>query len=772
MHLGTALGALLLAAATSAAHDVVLVRDGRPAATVVVGDAPSEAARAAAQELVDVIARISGATLPIAASAPGGGTRVLVGQSAATEAARRAGLAIPSGLTPQFDDEGYVVCASDNMLILAGNETEPYEGTHYAVADLLESLGCRWYFPGAFGEVLPSLKTVRVPEQRRVVRPEFRVRDTWYSGHLASSADQQREFATWKRRNRMCRFGFWQSGTSADARFLQNPTDDSTYRLLPKDQYWDAHPEFYALNPDGTRNDRFLCMSNPAALDAAADTVVRQFTEHPEHHTFAFSPPDAPVLCHCPECTRAMNKGFGGEGYGDVSDAYFRFVFALADRVRERMPDRWITTMAYYNRCRPPQGVTAKHPNVLLQLASIQQCSLHSYAQEDCWSRRQFADMLRQWSELTAGQVFYEYAPHDWSHLQRPVWGSQRIADGFRLLNRLGGWGFSNEGQMAWMSTGLDYYVRAHLAWDLDQDPAELIDDFCRRFFGPAAQPMERYYMAVEEALRETPIHALGGPPEDLTAILTRPLLDRCAAWLAEATSLATREPYRARVRAFRVHFDRIDAYARAREAMAAGDYASAERWGNAMVDAVSRMGDTALLQDAGPWGGSLSGETVAKHARRIGAFTSGELGRLVAVTGARAELRTDPAQEGVIGQWYAPSASGAWRPIRTSTAWGNQGVVTPEGRVYSGVAWYRTTLATPAAASGPMRLLIPELKGSAVWVWCDGAYAGYAAPDEATPLTVPLPDLLPGDTHTLVLRVQGDGGLSLPPFVYVPTEG
>ena len=78
MHLGTALGALFLAAATSAAHDVVLVRDGRPVATVVVGDAPSEAARAAAQELVEVIARISGATLPIAASAPGGGTRVLV----------------------------------------------------------------------------------------------------------------------------------------------------------------------------------------------------------------------------------------------------------------------------------------------------------------------------------------------------------------------------------------------------------------------------------------------------------------------------------------------------------------------------------------------------------------------------------------------------------------------------------------------------------------------------------------------------------------------
>src|SRR3990172_3667300 len=115
-----------------------------------------------------------------------GGGEVRVGQWAAREAAAAMGLAVPSGQTHRFDEEGYVVAARGDTLILAGNETEPYEGTYFAVYDFLDSLGCRWYFPGEFGEVLPRLATVAVKPGRRAVRPELRVRDTWYSGHLPS----------------------------------------------------------------------------------------------------------------------------------------------------------------------------------------------------------------------------------------------------------------------------------------------------------------------------------------------------------------------------------------------------------------------------------------------------------------------------------------------------------------------------------------------------------------------------------------------------------
>jgi hypothetical protein len=754
------------------AGGVVLVKKGLPRATIVVGPAPSAAASGAAAELAAYLERISGAAVPVAAAASGPGTRILVGLSAAVPEAARLGLTLPTGLTAQFAEEGYVVCAEAQTLVLAGNETEPYQGTWFAVSDLLESLGCRWYFPGEFGEVVPRLDDIVIARQNRLVRPDLRVRDTWYSGHLPCDGQQTQEFIAWRRHNRMCRFGFWLHCADPEARYLQNPVDDSTWRLLPKEKYWASHPEYYALRPGGARNERFLCMSNPGAFQAAADTICEFFAAHPSFHAFAFSPPDEAVLCHCPDCTRGLSGRFGGEGWGDVSDPYFRFVFALADKVRERYPDRWITTMAYYNRCRPPQGVTGKHPNVLIQLASIQQCSLHSYRQSGCWTRRQFATMLEQWAGLTAGQVFYEYDPHDWSHLQRPCWRSRSEGDDLRLLKRLGGWGFSDEGQMAWLSTGLNYWVRARLAWDVDADSAAMVQDFCERFFGPAAGPMRRFYGSVEQALRSTRAHSGEGGHDDWQVILPPRLLDQCEAWLDTAAKRAAVEPYQGRVAAFRIYFDRIHAYGHLREAMNRADFGAAAQEADRMLDAVARMNNTALLQDAGPWGGERSGAALGKVARDLAAWTTGPRGKLVAVLPPVARFRTDPGADGVVGQWYRPTLPrGPWQALKLSASWAAQGIVTPQGRPYRGVAWYRSEVGLQNAPAGAVRLLVPELAGSGVWVWCNGAYAGYAGGTDDKPLSVDLTGLLRQGTNALVLRVDGDSGLSLPPFIFTPGD-
>lgn len=764
--------AMLWAFAPTASADIVLVRNGRPCARIVIGGHPSRQARDAAAELREYVRRMTGAELPIAERAGSGGIDVFVGQAAGREVAARLGVQIPSGLTSNFDDEGYVMVVKGRSVLLAGNETEPYQGTCFAVSDFLESLGCRWYFPGAFGEVVPRRGTLAVSPCRRVRRPDLRVRDTWYSGHLRTTPRQQAEFRTWKRRNRMCRGDFWYNCTQPAARFLQNPVDNSTYRLLPKDKYWAGHRDYYAMTPGGGRNDRFICMSDSGALDAAVDTIVQYFHHHPDHHAFAFSPPDEPVLCHCSPCTRAMHGGYGGEGHGQVSDAYFSFVFRLADKVRERLPDRWITTMAYYNRCRPPEGIEGKRKNLLIQLASIQQCSLHSYAQEACPSRREFAAMLRRWAELTAGQVFYEYDPHDWSHSQRPAWRSRGIADDLRLLKSLGGWGFSDEGQMAWLSTGLNYYVRAHLAWDLKQDPAVLVQDFCNRFFGPAAEPMYAYYTTLEKAIRETKVHAPGGAPEDLFAVFTQPCLDRCARRLHEAGRRAEHEPFKSRVAAFRGQFDRLDAYRKARAAMARGQYRAAERWALRMKACVARVGNTMLLQDAGPWGGACSGAGVAAFAGRIAPWTDRTKGRVLAVLPPVARFRPDPASQGLVYRWYLPGLETTnWRELRMTSAWHNQGVLTPEGRRYEGVAWYRTHVALPRAPTGTVRLLFPEAKASALWVWCNGTLAGMAEEDSDGLLNVDVSGRVRSGDNLFALRVQGKGGLTLPPLLCVPAS-
>jgi len=767
--------ALLLPVGTWTDSRLTLVERGQPRAVIVLGENPSAQARQAAAELQTILRRISGAELPVAEAPPAApGAKVLVGQGAGREAAAQVGLPLPTGLKADFNDEGYVIATGPDTLILAGNETEPYQGTFYAVYDLLHGLGCRWFFPGEFGEVIPKLETVTISPTRRTVRPELRVRDIWYSGHLPVSGAQAQEFAVWKRRNRLCQSGFWAAGGP----FLQNPGDDSTYRLLPKEKYWAAHPEYYALNPNGSRNERFLCMSHPGALQAAADTVVEYFKEHPAHFAFAFSPPDEPVLCNCAECKAAMHAGYGGEGYGDVSDPYFQFVFKLAEQVGKVCPDRWITTMAYYNRCRPPEGVEGRRPNLLIQLASIQQCSLHSYADRNCWSRQMFGAMLRRWAELSARQVFYEYDPHDWGHLQRPAWRGQGIAEDLRLLKRLGGWGFSNEGQMAWLSTGLNYYLHARLAWDLKEDPAQLEADFADKFFGPAAKPMLQYYAAVEQRLRSAGVHyPLGydpdGPGDDLYTCLDWPLFDRSVKLFWAAAPLATAEPFKTRVAAFWAHMDRLSCGLKARQAMARGDYAQAAKWGEAMIETVRRVNNSALLQDVGPYGGRLSGSNVVAVARRLGEYAHGPKGKLLAVLGATALFRTDPGPDGVVQRWYLPGLdTTGWKQVRLTTGWHHQGFVTAEGRRFNGLGWYRCALKLPAAPPDKLGLCLPEVRGSAVWVWCNGRFAGYWERTKQGERHLDISGLLRAGDNLLVFRVKGEGGFTLPPFLFTPQPG
>ena len=385
--------------------------------------------------------------------------------------------------------------------------------------------------------------------------------------------------------------------------------------------------------------------------------------------------------------------------------------------------------------------------------------------------------MLKRWAELTAGQVFYEYDPHDWAHLQRFAWRGPGIADDLRLLKSLGGWGFSNEGQIAWMSTGLNYYLHARLAWTLKETPEAIEAEFCQKFFGPASGPMLKYYTAIERALITSPSHyPLGynpdGSADDISVNITRALLEDCDRLLQKAERAACDEPFRSRVAPFRGHFDRINAFCKARACMVDGQYAEAKRFSQKMLEAVQRVHDTALLQDVGPSGGKLCGSNLVAVTTRICEKTDGSKGRLVAVLPSKAHFRTDPDSEGIVSRWYQPDASpGLWREVKLTTGWQNQGYTAESGRPFNGVGWYKCKVNVPQAGNAKVRLNLPEVRGSAVWVWLNGNFAGYWERAKAGSREVDVTGGLRSGENSIAFRVKGEGGLTLPPFLFSPND-
>ena len=129
----------------------------------------------AARDLQVYVEKITGAKLPIVGDdALPAGTVIFVGHSALT---KPFDAKIPSGLTPQCDEEGYLILAKGDRLLLAGNEAAPYHGTEYAVAEFLHRQGVRWYMPGDFGDVVPKRPSLYVAEMEIYGKPAFRLRN-------------------------------------------------------------------------------------------------------------------------------------------------------------------------------------------------------------------------------------------------------------------------------------------------------------------------------------------------------------------------------------------------------------------------------------------------------------------------------------------------------------------------------------------------------------------------------------------------------------------
>lgn len=148
------------AGASPGAVDVV--RDGQPAASVVLGEQASAQLNDAVKVLVACVEESTGAALPVLAEAPQQGNVIFVGPSSPVEA-----WSIGVG---ELDD-GYLIALPDQRSVVILGRTD--WGTEFGIYEFLERYaGVRWLMPGADGTDVPAHKTTSV--QREPVRHEHR----------------------------------------------------------------------------------------------------------------------------------------------------------------------------------------------------------------------------------------------------------------------------------------------------------------------------------------------------------------------------------------------------------------------------------------------------------------------------------------------------------------------------------------------------------------------------------------------------------------------
>ena len=727
-----------------AAGKLAIVKEGKANAVIVTAAKPSENARIAARELQVYLEKISDVKLELTTDELEAKTvgktrrpRILVGPSSLTESIE--GLEIPSGVTNNLGEEGFVIYCDASQLVLAGNDAEPYYGTRYAVYELLYRFGVRWFLPGEFGEVVPRLRTLEVSQGSEVQRPDFPVRTFWtHSKDRKMNLDRE----LWKVRNKL---------NPRSSTWLGMPGDSSIIRYMPKNRVKD-HPEWFALGKDGKRNPYMPCMTDDLRrqdpqykgkerlLDVLAETVKKE--ARAGKRSSAMAPQDGLPRCSCELCEK-MNSG-QDVGYGasqgvpsfdrSISQEWFYFINRLMDEVGRDFPNHLLATNGYSNRFIPPKVGPEfnRRRTLVLMFADIGACTIHRYDDPKCWQMVQQGEYLKQWARLCDKVWIYNYNYTMLVGKSTIVPTVHRIRRNIPLAREYGIFGFSDQDDADMSQTGIPTYViRAALEWNTGADVDTLLDDFFTKWYGLAAESMKEFYAALEKAFDRATCHGHEDPI--LPVIYTAELMAGLGRSIASAEKATKSEVEKLHVRADRLIYDHLNDYVAMERAKQECQYAQAAKRLEHML-ALKRE-----LHAITPYFGwhpypVYQEAWELNRMKRLMEKVSGPEGKMIAPMPLETRFLTDPANEGEAKGWMAPELDDtAWKMIRTSTGWQNQGLMDAlgkplcdaAGRAYRGAAWYRFNNVTLPDAAANTWLFCPAVVNE-VWVWVNGQVAGH----------------------------------------------
>jgi hypothetical protein len=469
-----------LAATAWCTADVVLVENGQPRAQVVVSAAAPARVRAAADDLVRVVKRCSGAALAVVAEGESdpATARILIGDCTAP-----AGLAAdPAQIRGDAAYAGYVMACGQNAIVLRGNTAT---GTANAVYGFLQDqLGVRWFMPSELFELVPQAKTVAIPEMQRLVTPSFVCR--------LASASWSADALAWGRHNR------WDTDEGGFAVPYAAGFRHWMYRVFPPSQWGKTHPEIYPLlngkraipENDGEQLAQ-PCTGNPETVRIAIETVNAYLDAHPEMHTYPFSINDNNTWCECDLCRAQDVERPAYRGRRIYSDRWFTFVNAVARGVRAKHPGKFIGCFAYAGVELPPLRIEKMEPNVFVNLTQDTAQYL------DPAYRKVDYDLIAAWQQKCPQVGKYDYyglgalVPRYFPHL---------LAADLKAIHGMGVRAFHSEIYPYWANLGPMLYVASRLLWDISLDPDALLEEYFTSAFGPAAAEMRAFYGVHEAA--------------------------------------------------------------------------------------------------------------------------------------------------------------------------------------------------------------------------------------------------------------------------------
>ncbi|MDP4205752.1 MAG: DUF4838 domain-containing protein [Bacteroidota bacterium] len=469
-----------------------LVDQGKSPYKIVIPEGANEMEKKAASELQYSLARVSGVTLPIVSdSVRYKPEEIIIGRSSHLN-----NLATRPDF-PQLKEDGFRVYTEDKTLVLAGGS---HKGTLYAVYYFLEEyLGCRMFAPDAVE--IPHKRKVRIPQIDETQQPTFNYREV---SSLYPRTSQ--EYADWHKLDNASasenEWGIW--GFSFN-------------RLVPVQQYFINHPEYFA-EIDGKRvSGGQLCLSNPDLISVVTKSLQTEIGKNPSAKYWSVSPNDNNTFCTCSRC-RALDQKYGGH-----AGTLIHFV----NQIASKFPDKIISTLAtQYTRQAPRNIKPASNVLVVMSTSGLNRSKPIAEDPESATFRRD----LENWRSLTQNIMIWDI-PIQVRSLIGPFPNFYNLKPNLQYFARNHCKMVLEEGSGNSVSEfhELRSYLTAKLLWNSNADFNSILDDFLNGYYGPAGTYLRQYidvmYYALEES--EKKLDTYGYPFDSSNSFLTPDMINK-----------------------------------------------------------------------------------------------------------------------------------------------------------------------------------------------------------------------------------------------------
>ncbi len=691
--------------------------------------------------------------------------------------------------------DGVTLLREGNRVYIAGSNTRSH---YFAVSRLLQEWGCRWFMPTEFGECIPERDTIVVEELDHTHAPPFEVRHIWRAWNASDKG-----YIDFERRNFVNHEGF--VAAHALGRYVED--------LIPE---------------GGTAFN--VPIADPETIEHVADQLKDQFAA------------GGNIRLGMDDGTYESDSDLDEKLRANMFDKYFMtqmltdnfmtFYNGVARRLLDEHPDSesTITFLSYGNITIPPQRDLYAESPLVATLAPIDIDPIHHMDDHRSPPREEYREMMYQWAEFMDGRVqIYDYDQSMlvWRDLPNPAHQAfRRDVKHYRDADILG---FRTETRGAIATTFTNFYIRGQLMWNPDLDVDELLDDFYRRFYGPATEPMARYWDAIFDVWEESIVkeHEFYLIP----AVYTDELVEELRGHLEDGKDAVAdlragdrenlsrnEELYLERMRFTEKSFEVIDGYTTmVRRGAREGDYAGAEEAGREALEARVELAEMNPTFTTGVIAGIPAPENPEEPSETVGPWFNNEVAQYVELRektdGTEGELvkmlplewayRRDPNDTGLprgfarkeadLSYWEQNSDNYAdpearkdyptteWEMLGTDLYAQAQGVLHPDWQCFTGFHWYKTRVNLDAGqADGNVHIHFPGLFDEA-WLYVNGYLVAHR---EQNPMwwhncysfnwDVDLAGELEPGQNDITLRVHTEhhnGGMFRRPFLYRPVD-